>query len=170
MSSLKSRFRFVWPARGSAAWLPAWLAALLAVLTCVQFALPGAVSLSSAGVVARGTSGGAPSALPLVVVPSASLARDVFAPRAASGPAPVDPLGGAIVAGVVRVGALRYAVVQPASGGIRNVPIGGRIAGWRLDALSAGGAGLSRGAAHIAVTFGARAAAPEPTQNAEDHQ
>lgn len=88
------------------------------------------------------------------------VARAMFAPVAGgvSGPggtatAPADPLAGVQVAGMIQVGRASYAIVQRGPR-VTRVPLGGRIAGYRLRALGPGGAVLVRGGERRTVPFG----------------
>lgn len=175
-----SQLPFTLPVRGNTARLPLALLPFLAVAAAIQLAIPGHIDLPTGGVPARlGQSPPAP--LPLVVlVPAAMIARDPFAPvsgkagpaGAASAPPP-DPLRGAVISGVVQRGRLRAGVVLLPDGTVRDLPIGGTLAGWRLDALTPAGARLTRGRHRILLAaYGAHTTPPPrpgtPGKTADD--
>ncbi|WP_420383918.1 hypothetical protein [Novosphingobium sp.] len=151
---------FTPPPGGSPARLPFLLLPLLVAAAGVQLALPGHVDLATGGLPARiGVT--LPPEPPLVVLPPAILiAHDPFVPVAVRAPEarpapPPDPLGGAVIAGVVQEGRRRVGVVQRADGMVRHLAVGDRLAGWRIDALTPGGADLSRGRHRIiALPYG----------------
>ncbi len=107
-------------------------------------------------------------------IPPSILAHPVFAPRmtAAAASGPVQPLGGASIAGVVTIGRTRYAIVRRADGKVGHMRIGGGIAGWRIAALDGTGATLIRGSERLQLPYGA--ATPPPaaaaTASEEDPQ
>jgi hypothetical protein len=84
------------------------------------------------------------------MAPQLLASRDPFAPVAAKSgaagqTAPADPLGGAVIAGVVQNGRQRLGVIQRTDGSVRFLALGGTLAGWRLAALTPLGARLTRG-------------------------
>lgn len=177
---MKQRFQFASLRPVGDARVPAALSLVLVGGLAAQLLVPDEVALPAfvPGQGARAAANiGAP---PPVIVASVVMARVLFAPgRAAAsgasvsaGAAPPDPLGGASVAGVVRVGTRGYAVVQYGGGRTARVPVGGSVAGWRLAAIGADGVTLRRGAARMLVPFGARGGSvpqsePEPQAGGE---
>lgn len=112
-------------------------------------------------------------AAPRVPVQPVILARSMFAPSAAPGVAQgasalAGPLGGAIIVGSVRIGRAAYAVVQGPGSRLRNVRVGGRIAGWRLRRLAASEALLERGSERLAIRFGSAGSVPAPGPQGEE--
>lgn len=137
---------------------------VLAGMAVVQLAWPERIALPPGGAVARIGLTPLPDAPPVVFAPPALASRDLFAPpaRRAGADGPSDPLGGAVIAGVVQKGRLRLAVVQQAGGQVRYVAVGGAIAGWRLAALRQGAARLTRGPGQtLDIVYGMRAAPPK---------
>jgi hypothetical protein len=149
------------------------LSLALAAMAALQLFLPNTVQLPPEGAAARTGFGGSVVNDPAPVVPNALLgSRSPFAPARAGigGGAAEGPLGGAVIAGSVTVGAIRFAMVQDADGGIRRVAPGGGISGWRLDAVMPSGARLRRGHERIEVPYGARPAAKAQRDNQGEDQ
>lgn len=173
MSKLKPLFRFAPPRRDSDTLLPAVLAAALLSALFLQLLLRDDVDLPDGQPVGAGLwRRGHDVVLTPVAVPAGVAQRSIFAPNGAgTSAAPADPLGGTIFAGAVRIGRVTYAVVQPPGQAVRNVPPGGVVAGWRLDAIAADGVRLSRGAEHVQTPFGAaRPATAETPPSDEEAQ
>ncbi len=135
----------------------------------MQLAIPSHIDLPVGGTPARIGETAPATMPPVVVTPPVIASRDPFSPVAnqpgagatAPAPPPPDPLGGAIIAGVVQRGQLRLAVVQRANGAVRYLAIGGQLAGWRLDALTPFGPRLSRGRHRILTpAYGAHPSPP----------
>ena len=168
------------PPRGSPVRLPLLLAALLIVLIVVQLAeqvlAPASADLPNVAMVARFGAGAPPVEPAPVFVPAALSAQPLFspvstaAPGSAGAPPPPDPLGGAVIAGVVQRGTVRLALVQGPGTKLRYVAPGGRIAGWRLVTLGPGEARLSRGHDHLDLAYGAHAVLAAPPQSADQNQ
>lgn len=167
------------PRRADRTILPAALAALLVVMVAAQMTLTGDVDLPEAGAVG-GVGAGAPIARPpRVAIPPVLGARSVFAPDGVASladggegavAAPPDPLGGAVIAGTVRVGRARYAIVQAPGGASARVPLGGRINGWRLIGFAEGGVRLLRGGERMTAMFGGRATPAPQAATPEEGQ
>ena len=154
------------PAPGSRGRLPLVLVPVLAGMAAVQLAMPERIGLPPGGSVAR-IGAVAPPATPTeVIAPSLPASRDPFAlPAPRGGPDDAgDPLGGAVIAGVVQKGRLRLGVIQQTGGQVRYVAVGGDVAGWRLAALDGAAARLTHGPGHnLLVPYGLH---PTPTGNA----
>lgn len=149
------------PPRDSRARLPVGLTLVLAALAAGQLALPHAVSLPPGGTVAMLATGHAPPPPARIGVPAILAVRPLFAPVVqAAANAPIDPLGGAVIAGSVSRGGATFALVQMPGGVIRTVAPGAVIAGWRLVALTPAGAQLVRAGNSLFVAYGAHAVAP----------
>jgi hypothetical protein len=137
--------------------LPFLLVPVLAAMAVVQLALPERIALPPGGAVARIALTALPEAPPVVFAPPLLASRELFAPPLKQGgpDSATDPLGGALIAGVIQKGRLRLAVVQQAGGQLRYVGIGGTIAGWRLASLDQTGARLMHGPGqNLVVTYG----------------
>jgi hypothetical protein len=133
-------------------------------MAVVQLALPERIALPPGGAVARIGLTALPEAPPPVLAPPLLASRDLFAPPLKRGgpEGATDPLGGAVIAGVVQQGRLRVGVVQQASGQVRYVGIGGAIAGWRLAALDQTEARLTHGPGqNLVVTYGQHPSPPK---------
>jgi hypothetical protein len=145
-------------------------------MAVAQLALPERIALPPGGAVARIGLTPLPAAPPPVVAPPLLASRDLFAPPAKrSGAAgATDPLGGAVIAGVVQQGRLRVGVVQQASGKVRYIGVGGTIAGWRLAALGQTDARLTHGPGqNLVVAYGQHPSpptTPNSPQTAESGQ
>jgi hypothetical protein len=152
--------------------LPAILAGVLVVAAGAQILLPHSVELPPGRAAGRVVAAYLAPAVDRIAVPGVILAQPLFAPRRADAGAPggIEPaLGGAVVAGTVSVRGRSFAVVRRADGQIGNLPIGGRIAGWRLVALSAQGAAFVKEGKRIEVAYGAVAAvAPQRDEEEEE--
>jgi hypothetical protein len=165
--------RFAPPPLDRPARLPLALAALLAVAAAFQLlaADPVGRDLPEPPPVGRPPRAFVPPPLPPAQGP-AILARAMFAPVAgaagqgSTAAAPADPLAGVAVAGMIQVGRASYAIVQQGAR-ITRVPLGGRIAGFRLSALRQDGAVLTRGAERRVVPFGSGGATPPAGNNGE---
>lgn len=146
--------------------LPASLVALLAAMLMLQLLLTSDVELPSVGPVGAGGGHLQSPEVRAVAVPPVIVTRSIFAPlgKGKAG-APPSSLGGAVVAGTVRIGGRIYAVIQTSEGRMVNMPIGGGLAGWRLVALSSEGARFVRGNEHIQVTYGAQ---PQPQASGDE--
>lgn len=168
---MASRYLLVLPNRANRALLPALLVAVLAATALAQMLLTGDIDLPEGGAIGGGlASRGAPPDPGDAVVSPVIAARPIFAPRGAPAAgagdaAPVDQLGGAVIAGSVRIGRLVYAVVQTPGGGAARVPIGGHINGWRLAALSDSAARLARGGELLSAAYGSHPATPAADAN-----
>lgn len=150
--------------------LPASLVALLAAMLMLQLLLTSDVELPPAGPIGAG--GAQLQSLDVRTVAASPViaARSMFAPRAGGkAGAPTSLLGGAVVAGTVRIGGRAYAVVQTSEGRMINLPIGGGIAGWRLAALSSEGARFVRGNERTQVNYGAQPQ-PQPAGDGSEAQ
>lgn len=175
-----SRLPFTLPPRGSPARLPFLLLPVLALAAVVQLAVPGHVDLPTGGVPARLGKAALADPPAMVVAPHEIVARDPFAPISTKPagpkpppPPPPDPLGNAVISGVVEKGAQRMAVVLHADGSVGYLPVGGRLAGWRLDALMPGSVRLSRGRRVLTPAYGMHPSpppAPKAPGNAADEQ
>lgn len=172
---------FILPPRGSPARLPFLLLPVLAAAAALQLALPGHVDLPPAGIPARIGEAGMAAPPPPVMVPPVLAGRDPFAPvsgkpGAAAGalpPPPPDPLGGAVVSGIVQHGAKRVGVVLRADGTVGYLAVGGTLHGWRLQALTAAGPRFERGRhAILTPAYGAHPSPPPvagaPGKSADD--
>jgi len=158
------------PPKGSPARLPVLLAPLLVALAAMQLAMPARVDLPPVAGVARVGGGSAPADPPPVFVPGLLASASLFAPTgAAAGPtaAPTDPLGGAVIAGVVQRGGMHLALVQGPGSALHYVAPGGMVAGWRLIALGPGSALLRRGRDHLDLAYGAHPIATASPQSAD---
>lgn len=146
--------------------LPASLVALLAAMLMLQLLLTSDVKLPLAGPVGAGGAHVQSPDVRTVAVPPVIATRSMFAPlgKGKAG-APPSLLGGAVVAGTVRIGGRAYAVVQTSEGRTINLPIGGGIAGWQLAALSSEGARFVRGNERIQVNYGTQ---PQPQPAGDD--
>lgn len=160
------RLRFAPPPLDSAARLPLGLAALLGAAALFQLlaADPLERDLPEPPPVGRPPRAFVPP--PLAPSDGAGIvARAMFAPvtvaSSGEGGATVaaDPLVGVAVAGMIQVGRASFAIVQQGTRIVR-VPLGGRIAGFRLSALGQDGAVLTRGGERRVVPFGSGGAAP----------
>lgn len=160
---------FILPPRGSPARLPFLLLPMLAVVAVVQLALPGHIDLPPGGVPARIGEAGMALPPPQVLAPPVLASRNPFAPvsnkpgsaAGAPQPPPPDPLGGAVVSGVVQRGAQRLGVVLRADGTVRYLAVGGALNGWRLAALTPGGPRFARGRhAILTPAYGAHPSPP----------
>ncbi len=148
------------PPRGSRARLPFLLVPMLAGMAVVQMALPERIDLPAGGAVTQIGAVAVPDAPPMVIAPPLLAGRDLFAPPAIRGgpDSAGDPLGGAVIAGVIQKGRLRLGVVQQANGHLRYVAVGGDVAGWRLAALDQGEARLTHGPGqNLLVAYGMHA-------------
>lgn len=165
---MSPRFR-PWPRRGSRVRMPASLVAVLVLSIVAQIALgtdettaPARLPIAQESESARDD-----AALPAVAVPTVLLTRDLFATdqvNSGTEVAPVVPLGGAVVAGSVRVGPRLYAVVQMPGGASGRLPLGGMVRGWRLSRLDDSGAHFTRGMHRLDFPFGT---SPLPTDSTE---
>jgi hypothetical protein len=170
MYELKLRSPIAAPRRGNGTLLPASLVALLAAMLMLQLLLTSNVELPPAGPVGGGGAHLRSPHVALVAVPAAIATRSIFAPRHAGGPAaPSAVLGGAVVAGTVRIGGRAYAVVQTNGCRTVNLPVGGMLGEWRLAALSSTGAWFVRGGERIEVGYGALPQ-PQASGNADNEQ
>jgi hypothetical protein len=132
-------------------------------MAVVQLALPERIALPPGGAVARIGLTAVPEAPPPVFAPPLLASRDLFAPPAKRGGSAgaTDPLGGAVIAGVVQQGRLRVGVVEQPGGKVRYIGVGGAIAGWRLAALDQTAARLTRGPGRkLVVTYGQHPSPP----------
>jgi hypothetical protein len=142
---------------------------VLAAFCGLQFALTGAVDLPEVG----WSAGGVRTVLPSVAFAASDpVLRQtaIFSPRRTAGAqdGPASPLGGTSIAGVIALRGHSYAVVQHADGSVARVPIGGRIAGFRLVALEPSEAILSGGGKPLHIPYGA--APPPQTSSGEDNE
>ena len=158
---MKFPSRSALPPLDSTARLPLLLAAALSAALLFQMLVIDDVTLPDAGPTRGGTGGIAP--LPMMATGAgggAIVARSMFSPgasRTAPGAAvATDPLGGVSIAGSMRIGRSLYAVVQRPGAPAAYVRPGGRIGGWRLDAITPTDAVLRRGGERLRVPFGAR--------------
>ncbi len=165
-----SRLPFALPPRGSPARLPFLLVPVLTLAAVVQLAAPERVDLPPGGLPARIGQTTAPVPPGPVPVPPAITARDPFLPISNKPPPPKpppppppDPLRDAVIAGVVEQGGKRLGVVQYPNGAVGSIAVGGQLAGWRLDALTAADAHLSRGRHRkLVVAYGMHPSPPLP--------
>lgn len=175
MFRLKHRFPIGLPPSGSGARLPALLLPVLAAAALLQLLLPYGEELPQGGLPARRKQVAPPPEVPRVVVPATFQGQGLFSPvaaPAAGAAVPTDVLDGAVIAGTVMHGRRLYAVVQERSGRIRHVAPGGTVGGWRISALTPGGARLRRGteqfdAAYGAIPTGPAAPAPEDPEDGQ---
>lgn len=171
MYKLKLQFPLAKPTRANGALMPALCAGALAVLAALQFALtthPEPPPPSWSG-------GGTHAAMPRIAgraAPEALLRGSIFAPtrtlQAQGTEGAPSPLGGAAVAGAVTVRGRSYAVIQRADGQVVRLPVGGRIEGMRLVALSPEGAVFQSGGQRSHIAFGTAVRAAEPEPEAEE--
>ena len=161
---MKPRLPIVLPPRASRARLPFLLVLVLAGTAALQLVLPQRIELPPGGSVARVRLAALPSAPPVVIAPPLLASRDLFAPPARRGgpDSAGDPLGGAVIAGVVQKGRLRLGVVQQAGGQVRYVAVGGEVSGWRLAALDHAEARLTQGLGqNLVVPYGSHPPPPK---------
>lgn len=175
MCKLKLPFPLALPPRGNPARLPALLLPVLALAVVVQLALPTAPAAPAPGVVNRGVAAATPVIIGTVTAPQVLMRRNPFAPVTigdGAAPAAGDPLEGAVIAGTVAQGHIRYALVQTPDGRITRQPQGGLIAGWRIVRLSDTAARLARGPVVMTVAYGQHAVPPtvSPTQSQSEDQ
>lgn len=171
MSKSKFQFPFSWPRRDEGSMFPALLVLLLALMAVIQSMLssqPEQLPLElPPGAVARAPMHEAKYAS----APDSILARNLFAPaRIGSAAAVESPLGGAIVAGTVKVANGRFAIVVMPGGVTRRVTTGATINGWRLVSLGTDQAFFVRAKERLSVAYGGQAAAASATANTDPEQ
>lgn len=155
----------------SPARLPVLLAALLVPPVVLQLATPVRIELPP--IAGAALDDGNPQAAdpPPVFVPGALVAGNLFAPvtrpSTAASAAPPDPLGGAVIVGVVQHGTQRLALIQGPGAALHYVASGGSVAGWRLVTLGPADALLRRGRDHLDLAYGAHSVAPAAPQSAD---
>ncbi len=156
--------------------LPAALALVLLAALVLQLALPSQEELPPPAIAGGGVRA-TPPRISGGYAPDILTAAPIFAPNrtatasADGAGAPAGILGGARVAGSVSVGGRAYAVIQYPGGKIARLPVGGRLAGWRLAALSPEGARFARNAERVDLPFGALSPTmPDTGQQPEEEQ
>lgn len=152
------------PNRDDRTLLPALLAGMLVLMLALQFALPAVDELpADAGrvVPVRGV-----DAAIARVIPDPAITRNaLFSPTrggAANGAGDdgPGPMGGATLAGIVKVGNRARAVVQQSDGTVVSVAVGGRYQAWTLVALSPTTAKFARDGEQWTLAVGGGAVLP----------
>jgi len=151
--------------------LPALLALVLALAAVLQMAMTAAVELPPTGYAVAPVKAGPLPAVAPQRADAVILERPLFGPRLAAvdgeTAGPAAALGGAVVAGSVRIGRVPYAVVVRPDRTTVRLAVGGRIDGWRLAALGAETARFVRGNERIEVAYGQSASAAGPAEPGE---
>lgn len=93
-------------------------------------------------------------AFPTAHRPSATGARALFTPVAGPAVSATGHASNIVIAGMIRIGAARLAVVQGPGARTTYVGRGGRIGTWRLRGLSETEAQLEHGNQRVTVPFG----------------
>lgn len=169
MSKLKLQFPLSWPRRDNGSLFPALLVLVLALMAVLQSVLTTRPELSlTLAPPATVTRAKAPEAR-LAIAPDVILARNLFAPTRTGSAGSVDgALGGAVIAGTVKVANGRYAIVVMPGGSVRRIYPGATLNGWRLVKLGSEQALFARSSERLNVIYGGRAAAaPEATESEE---
>lgn len=170
MLALKHRFRLSLPHASNGTLVPALLAATLAALAIVQCAFPqGDQEALPVAPMAPVTRFGPLEISPVSASP-AIVAGNLFAPsRGSAAMAGADtPLGGATIAGTIRVGSRLFAIVSEPSGVVHRISTGASIAGWRVGALFQDHVRLSREGKTIDVPYGASTPAATSQDSSEE--
>jgi hypothetical protein len=171
MSKSKFQFPLSWPRRDEGSLFPALLVLSLALMAVLQSMLTTQPELSPPqmppGAVTRAPMLEAKTAS----APDSIVARNLFAPARNGSAGVVDsPLGGAIVAGTVKVAGGRFGIVIMPGGVTRRVTPGMTINGWRLVSLGAEQALFARAKERLSVAYGGQAAAAPAPSDAEPEQ
>jgi hypothetical protein len=169
---LKPPFPFALPRRNDPAFLPAALGAVLVIALLAQLLLTDEVVLPEAEPAGAAVPLRAGATVAPVLPPPALGQRSIFAQQGGGADAAVaDPLGGTVIAGAVRIGRQSYVLVDVPGGGTHSVAVGGTVAGWQLQTITAQGVVLVRGVERINRPFGtaapAASAGPSATQEEE---
>lgn len=154
MSSLKLRSPLARPSRANGALVPACCAAVLAGLAGLQLVLTGDVALPAPG----WSGGGARVVMPSIAgaaIPAKLLENPIFSPaRTGSSVVAEGPLGATSVAGAITISGRSFAMIARADGAIVRLPVGGRLDGMQLLALSPEGAIFRKDGKRIFVAYG----------------
>jgi hypothetical protein len=171
MSKSKFQFPLSLPRREDGSLAPSLLVLLLLMIAGLQFILTSQPELPQAATPAETLPRASIPAAGIFVAPEAILARNLFAPaRNGADDAAVGTLGGAVVAGTVKVRGARYAVVVMPGGAVSRVYPGGTVNGWKLASLGADQARFVRGSEILRLPYGGKAAVPSEAATEEAEQ
>ena len=168
---MKFRFPLATPTAANRALLPAASAGVLAVLAVFQFASTRDIALPRPG----GAGGGVRGVLPEIAsmsAPTLLSERSIFSPLRTFSPnrPGTSATAGIAVAGVVTVAGRSFAIIQAPDGRVIRLPVGGRIAGMQLIALTPEGARFIAQGKRVSIAYGATAAPPVPQDTAPEEE
>lgn len=168
---MKLRFPLAKPTVANRALLPAVCAGVLAALAVSQFALTRDIALPEPGRAGGGVRGVLPE-MASMSAPSVLREQSVFSPLRTANRIGAARSGsaGIAVAGAVTVAGRSFAIVQTPDGRVIRLPVGGRIAGMQLIALTPEGARFIAQGRRVSVAYGAIATPPAPQDTALEEE